>query len=274
MILVPLAIGWILGGIMTSNAGINNAIDDADLLYKDFKAVGDSLQSVEGALDMAKDRGKGKLLDNDAELTAALDALKLQAPNTDTLFKANMQYFSKDVQPKIVAFYQGVTDLYAKIKTHQRLAKGDERKAAPKPKNVGQYAAVLRVPSGDKASPYVEVVEVGAPICAGETKVNQEGCSADKPPEKFQVRTDPGGTWQILGFAKDAAGVGADAILFIGDNGVKSAFLSGAQEFVDTVGYRQRIREIDEQVRDLSQQRANVQNLLTLEKQKSKKFAL
>ena len=43
---------------MTTNAGINHAIDDADLLYKDFNTVGKSLQEVEAALDMAKDRGK------------------------------------------------------------------------------------------------------------------------------------------------------------------------------------------------------------------------
>jgi hypothetical protein len=183
-----------------------------------------------------------------------------------------MQYFSKDVQQKVFAFYQGVTNLYTKIKVHETRAKADERKQAPK--QLGQYAAVLRVPTGDKASPYVDLVEVGAPICQGETKVNQEGCPADKPPEKFQVRTDPSGTWQILGFAKDSTGVAADAILFLGDNAVKSAFMVGAKEFVDTVAYMQRIREIDEMVRDLSQQRANVQNVLTLEKQKSKKFAL
>ena len=88
------------------------------------------------------------------------------------------------------------------------------------------------------------------------------------------MRTDPTGSWQILPFAETGATVAKDVILMIGDNNVKNAFMVGAKEFVDTVGYMQRIREIDAQVRELSQQRADVQNALTLEKQKSKSFAL
>ncbi len=269
---VPLFVGLVVGDINNTNKGINNAIGDAELLFKDFTHVGQSLQKVEEALDTAKDRGKGQLVPHDKDLTAALEELKLEAPDTTVLFRANMQQMSKGTPEKVFQFYTRVTALYAKIANHKRLAKGDERKQVPK--QIGQYASVLRVPSDEKQSPYVEVVEVGAPICKGDTKISAEGCSAEKPPEKFQVRTDPAGTWQILNFAQSGAGVATDTILMIGDNNVKQAFLVGAKEFVDTVGYMQRIREIDAEVRDLSQLRSEVQNALTLEKQKSKSFAL
>jgi hypothetical protein len=272
MIAVPLFVGYVVGGINNTNSEINNAIDDAKILYDDFAKVGKSLQDVEAALDTAKDRGKGQLVPHDKELTQALEDLKLDAPDTTVLFAANMQHFSKGVPEKVFTFYTGVTSLYAKIKEHKRLAKGDERKQVPKQQ--GQYAVVLRVPTDAAQSPYVELVEVGAPVCTGDTKINPEGCPAEKPPEKFQVRNDPNGTWQILSFAKTGTGVAADAILMIGDSAVKSAFLIGAQEFVDTIGYMQRIRDIDAQVRELSQLRAEVQNALTLEKSNSKHFAL
>jgi hypothetical protein len=273
LVAVPLFVGYVVGGINNANNNINNAIDDAKLLYDDFTAVGKNLQDIEAALDAAKDRGKGQLFPHDKELTAALDAMKLQAPDTTKLFHANMQNMSPSVPEKVFSFYTGVTALYAKIENHKRIAKADERKQIEK-KEVGQYATVLRVPSDEKQSPYVELVEVGAPICKGDTKISAQGCDASKPPEKFQVRTDPTGSWQIVPFASTSTDVAKDVILMIGDNNVKNAFMVGAKEFVDTVGYMQRIREIDAQVRELSQQRADVQNALTLEKQKSKSFAL
>jgi hypothetical protein len=272
MIAVPLFVGYVVGGINNANNNINNSIDDAKLLYDDFSAVGKNLQDIEAALDTAKDRGKGQLFPHDKELTAALDAMKLQAPDTTKLFHANMQNMSPAVPEKVFAFYTGVTSLYAKIDNHKRIAKGDERKQAPK--EMGQYATVLRIPTDEKQAPYVELVEVGAPYCRGDKNPSQAGCTPDKPAEKFQVRTDPTGSWQIVPFANTSTEVAKDVILMIGDNNVKNAFMAGAKEFVDTVGYMQRIREIDAQVRDLSQLRAEVQNALTLEKQKSKSFAL
>ncbi len=272
IVLVPLFVGYVFGGINNTNGEIANAIDDAKLLYTDFSVVGKQLQEIEAALDLAKDRGKGQLAAHDKELTAALEAMKLQAPDTTVLFNANMQHFSKGVAVKVFMFYTGVESLYAKIATHKRFAKGDERKQIPKKQ--GQYAVVLRVPTAEGAMPYVEMVEVGAPICKGDTKINDNGCPAEQPPDKFQVRNDPGATWQILGFANTGAGVAADAILQIGESNVKTAFMVGAQEFVDTIGYMQRIRDIDAQVRELSQLRSEVQNALTLENQKSKPFAL
>jgi hypothetical protein len=272
MVLVPLFVGYVVGGIMNTNQGINSAIDDAAFLYKDFSDVGKSLQKIEEALDQAKDRGKGQLIPHDKELTAALEELKLQAPDTTVLFHANMSQMSKGTPEKIFTFYQRVTTLYAKIEAHKRLAKGDERKQVPKQQ--GQYAVVVRVPTGEGQQPYVDLVEVGAPICKGDTKISAEGCPAEKPPEKFQVRNDPSGTWQILPFVTSGAGVAADSILQLGDNPVKQAFMVGAKEFVDTIGYMQRIRDIDADVRDLSQLRSDVQNALTVEKQKSKSFAL
>jgi hypothetical protein len=272
MIAVPLFVGYVVGGINNANNNINNSIDDAKLLYDDFSAVGKNLQDIEQALDTAKDRGKGQLFPHDKELTAALDAMKLQAPDTTKLFHANMQNMSPAVPEKVFAFYTGVTSLYAKIENHKRIAKADERKQAPK--EMGQYATVLRIPTDEKQSPYVELVEVGAPYCKGEKSPSQNGCTPDKPAEKFQVRSDPTGAWQIVPFANTSTEVAKDVIIMIGDNNVKNAFMAGAKEFVDTVGYMQRIREIDAQVRDLSQLRAEVQNALTLEKQKSKSFAL
>jgi hypothetical protein len=272
LVVVPLFVGVVVGGINTTNSSLNANIDQASALFNNFTNVGKSLQTVEQTLDAAKDRGKGKLVPHDAALTAELEALKLEAPDPKTLFGVNMQNYSPGTADKVFTFYNGVTSLYGKIKEHVARSKTDERKQAPK--SFGQYATVLRIPTDEKQNPYVELVEVGAPYCKGDTKPSQEGCPPEKPAEKFQVRSDPTGAWQIVPFAQTSANVGKDTILLLGDNNVKDAFMVGAKEFVDTVAYMRRIQEIDAQVRDLSQQRADVQNALTLEKQKSKSFAL
>jgi hypothetical protein len=275
LIFAPLIVGYIGGGVLAGNKDWNTSVDHAKLLYDNFGVVGKSLTDLQSTLDAAKDRGKGDFLLGDKKLIDDLEALKLQAPDKTILFHASIRDLDAGEVEKIFKFYTDLTTLYAKVDEFKRAAKSDERKATPKP--MGNYAVVLRMPPADQkdAPPVAELVEVGAPICKGDTKINPNGCTETAPPEKFQVRNDPQSpAWQILTLAARPEGVAADAILYLSGSKVQTAFMVGADNFVDAVAYRKRITEIDTLTRELSETRGQIQTILNAEAQRGKRFAL
>jgi len=275
IVLAPLFVGYVFGGINSTNEAINQGIAGAKLLFDEFNVVGKSLTDVQNAFDAAKDRGKGQHVPFDKQLLADLDALKLTPPDTKILFATNYANIDGVVAEKTFRFYQGLTTLFAKIERHKQLSKLDDRKNVPKKE--GQYAVVLRVPAqqGDQPSlPFAEMVELGAPICAGDTKVSETGCGEANPPEKFQARTDPQGGWQILPWAKTGQTVTQDSIIVLGDSKVQTAFMVGPQQYVDTIGYMQRVQELDTMVRELSELRGELTTALNAVAQRGKRFSL
>jgi hypothetical protein len=272
LLLAPLFVGYVLGGIMVRNQQWNATVSDAKLLYQDFDVVGKGLIAVIEQLDIAKDRGGGKFKYPDPDLNTGLEALTLQAPDTTILFHSKIHNMDVAVVEKVFKFYQDLGLLYTKVEEHKRLSKADDRKNVPKQQ--GAYAVVLRLPKEGQADgiPLVEIVEVGAPICAGEAKINPQGCPAGSTVAQFQVRTDPAGTWQLLDFVtKDLK---ADGVIAFQPNRVQQAFMVGADNFLDAVGYQRRILEIDTLARELSESRAQLQTMLNAEAQRGTRFAL
>lgn len=280
LVLAPLIVGYISGGIMQANAQWNKTIDDATRLYDDFNAVGKSLLDLQELLNSARDRGGGQFKLHDAELTAAIEGMKLKAPDTNLLFHSNMYNMDPAVVSDVFGFYMDLTVLYQKVAEHIRLAKLDERK---RPDDyvvagfrAGAFAAVLRVPQDAKQPPYVEIVELGAPRCA-DGKTNPQGCPGE--PTGFQIRNEANGPWlQSIDFARNADQLAPDKIVMIANpdrsNDVIDAIIKGATPYLHDVGYRERLREIDEKVKELSETRARILSKLNLERNRGKRFTL
>lgn len=279
-----LLVGYIVGGMMRANQAYNKTVDDAAFLLEDFKAVGRGLQELQDTLYGA--RGKDdRFKPNDKDLTTALAGLvkaadgaqaKLRKPETGVLFKANISLMAPETSAKIFDFYQKMGELSDLVTEHQRLASRDSAKAVDK-KPLGAYAIVLRAPDaqgGQDVPPYAELVELGAPVCA-DGKLSQQGCAGI--PDKIQVRSDPTTAFSAsptMTVAKNKAGLGGDVVLQLGPTPVAQAFMVGAEAFVDTVGYLKRIDRIAELAKELGEQRAEIEKLLTAEKNRSKRFAL
>lgn len=273
IILAPLFLGWIFGGVNEKKKLSNETIRNAKALYGDFDTVGKGLNELLMILDEAKSRGRGEFALNDKKLIEALEALKLEKPNPNVLFATATGRLDSGLMQTTFQFYMDLIRLYEQVEDLKRAAKRDERKATPKQN--GAYAMVLRMPKPDEqgAFPSVEMVELGAPICKGDTKVNPNGCSPEAPPEKFQVRSDPQGPFaQILPWASKE--VAADSILMLGNTKVQSAFMVGADAFVDVVAYKKAITEIDTRARELAETGGKIKTGLNATAQDEPGFTL
>lgn len=278
--IVPLIVGYIFGGINHANNAWNKTVDDAGRVFTDFSNVGKSLQTVQDTLDQARDRGKGEVRFDDAELTDALINLKLQAPDPNLLFHSNMYNLEATVVAQLFGFYADLGVLYGKINTHVAYAKRDQKKTYRKNDAVakigsGNFGAVIRLPA-DKSPPAVELVEIVAPYCAGTP------APPECPPEQFAgftVRSVVDGQQAKIPWSKDPAALAADHLVLLKNDDANpkeiiDAIFAGAENFVDYYGFKARMAEIEESVKNLSETRKILQDKLNVEKNQSKRFAL
>lgn len=295
IVIAPLVVGYIFGGINTKNTTYNKMISDSKSLFADFQTVGKGLQSVQDALDMAKDRAKGKAVAwDDMKLVDDLAALKLQSIDPSLLFHSNLYNLDPAEVTAIFQYYSDLNMLNEKIANHIALTKATKKKAyrygvkldeKGEPRNI-QFGAILHLPSGDASKdklkvPYFEIVQLGYPKCSAEQK-------GDPPPEcsdipyAYKVNT----ALKQPAWSKDAqvakSGPLADntIILFGQDFNVDSNELAnallfeGGEHFVDAQAGSLRIGEITDMVKDLSERRAKLQTMLTTESQRQKRFSL
>ena len=75
LIVVPLILGFVLGGINYDRKRFNNTLDDSKAMTEEFKQIGKALESLNVAMLNAKDRGRGGFALWDKDLVAEVDAL-------------------------------------------------------------------------------------------------------------------------------------------------------------------------------------------------------
>jgi hypothetical protein len=272
LVVAPLAVGFIVGGISERNNVNNAGIDHAKVLYSDFEAVAKGVADVQNAFDSAKDRGMKPL---DKQLVADLDALKFAEFNKANLYQSDYTGIPAGLTAEVFTYYAEVTTLFDMVKRHKDIAKRDLQALAPKPPGAS-YGIVLRIPSGEKAPPpFAEVVELGLPFCGSDNKPSEQGCG-EALPEKFQVRTDPQGGFSNGGlpWANKGEKVAQDSIIAIGDSKVMSNLVGKPDEYLSFVGWNQRQTEILAQLEKVAAMRTGLQQKLTVLAQKGKSFAL
>lgn len=281
MLITPLVLGYVFGGINTKNGAWNKTVADAKRVFEDFKVVKTNLQKVQDALDLAKDKGKGKIKDMDTELATTLGELKLQRPDPALLYHSNLYNMPPDVVEQVYQFYGRLGDLFDKINTHIAATKADSKKAEYRMPNL-KFATIFHMPKTDGDGPkvpWIEVVELGDFKCVEGQPFSQVGCP-DGLPISFKARISPTGQWAKEAPVAKAAGVADNNIVYFGPdvgaepNEVMKIMFSGAEPWVDRAAYRKRIDEIVELTTALNETRAKLETTLNNESNRAKRFAL
>jgi hypothetical protein len=310
MILAPLVVGYIFGGINTKNAGYNKMIGDTKTLYGDFEAIGKGLQGAQDALDAARDRAGGKQIRwDDDKLVDDLAALKLQAIDPTVLFHSNLYNLDPAVVTSIYGYYMDLNLLNTEIAEYVAFEKGTKKKAyrfglklqqAQNPptdaSNNNQpvqvvLGAVVHIPKPDDANakvkfPYFELVQLGYPKCKKEDKDPSQCPEGTLPYSYKQTNMVTGIQWSkdaVVYNGKDNIGDGT-VLLFSQDvgaapadpnNNVETTVLGlGPEKWVDAQMGNAKLQKIIDDTKDLAERRAKMKSVLNSESQRTKRFSL
>lgn len=277
---IPLAIGFVIGGISYKNQEYNATISDATGLVEEIRTIGKPLQALTDTLLVAKERGAGRqgFLVGDKQLTADIETLALKPPDATPLLQSHLYNMDAKLVEDTLLFYSDLRQLYALVETHVKLSKGDEKKV-PKGSDVAKairqgarFGVIINVPKKEGDIPQAEVVEIGLPVCAGQTTPAPQGCgSAD--PAGFQYRPDMTNTaWGSKPWGKtfDPSHV----VMFDSSSAVTRAMLQGADSFFDELSYMKRIQDIESQTQALMERRKSIEDRLNRKATESKRFSL
>ena len=287
IILAPLVLGFILGGINNARSRYNATMRDAKDLQAEFQQLGKSLEGLNNVLLVAKERGGGgnSYAFADTQLVTDLESLNFTVPDADqlVLYHANLYNLEPKLVQDLLLFYSRVKTLSTKVKEHVRLSKDLASKLPPEARaKIGAdsaFAAVVKAPSAADAAkgarPTAELVQIGSPVCA-------DGKPAQACPEGqlsgFQVRADTTAPWMTRPLA--AGSDASDKVVFLRNGGVLKGLLEGSPRFLDELQYYQRISEIDALVSGgsgdggLIKERKDIEDRLNAVAQKSKAFAI
>ena len=251
IILAPLVLGFLLGGINNARSNYNGTLRDAKAVADEFQQLGKSLEGLNNVLLSARERGADQksFKVGDAKLVEDLEHLNFQVPDADQmiLYHKNLYLLDPKLTQDILVFYGRMKLLAQKVKEHTRLTKDMIAKLPPEARaKLGANSAfgiIVKVPTADEASkgarPQADLVQLGSPVC-GDGKPH-EAC-----PEGgltgFQVRSETNAPWALKPLAGSDA---SDKVLFLRPSGVLSGLLEGSPRFLDELQYIQRVGEID-----------------------------
>lgn len=287
LLLAPLVVGFLLGGINNARSQYNANLRDAAALTAEFNQLGQNLEGLSNVLLSAKERGPDQksYAFGDKQLLDELERANFTMADADQLILYHRNLYL--LEPKLVQdtlqFYSRMRVLSQKVKEHTRLTKDMLSKLAPEARTkLGAqtgFGAVVHLPSADEtakgARPTVDMVQLGLPICG-------DGKPAERCPDAptgFMVRTDTSAQWQPRPLASSETG--ADKLyLFAGRGNVLNSLLEGSPRFLDELQYYQRLGEIDALVAGvggeggLVKERRDIQDRLNAVAKKSKAFAI
>ncbi len=287
IVLAPLIVGFLLGGINHARSQYNRTLGDAQALTGEFRELGKSLESLNNVLLLGKERGgdgKSYAL-ADKQLVADLEALSFTVPDSDQLilFHSNLYLLEDKLVEDVLLFYSRLKTLSTKVKEHVRLTKDLLGKLPPEARaKLGadsQFGALIKVPTAEEAQrgarPSADIVLLGLPVC-GDGKPAQS--CPDNVVTGLQVRTDTTAPPSVKQLASGTETT--DRVIFLRRNGVLSSLLEGSARYLDELQYYQRLGEIDALVSGgtgdggLIADRAQIEERLNRVAQQGKAFAL
>ena len=122
------------------------------------------------------------------------------------------------------------------------------------------------MPKGDdpNAMPYIRLVQLGPPLCPGESKPRPEGCEGGAPPSRRLYRLDMAGNWgsKSLATAQGDAVSGSTLIPLSPDTKVFQQFVRGGESSVAEAAYSERVAAIEQKVLRLLELRARIDERL------------
>jgi hypothetical protein len=307
MILVPLILGFLLGGINGDRKVFNHTLGDAKSLDDEFTGMAKELESLNLVLGNAKDRGNGKYTVNDKQLIEDLGGIKFTYADSDKLivWDSYLYNMKPELRRDILQFYGKVKALSAKVKDHVRLSQASLDKQTPEAfKKLAPnypeaqvsslFGAVLRTPQTDPKTgqptpiqgcppgpnPCMEFVELGAWACADgspPTDLEKGTCADGKQVAGLKFRSSAEQTmWGTKAFALDpmVPVAQADHVVPVMLNDIWKSLLQGSPDFLDDAAYKTRIDEIDKMNDDVRKQRFDIEGRLKTFAGQSKALAL
>jgi hypothetical protein len=282
LILVPLILGFVLGGINYDRKRFNNTLDDSKAMTEEFKQIGKALESLNVALLNAKDRGRGGFALWDKDLVAEVDALNFAVIDEEKaiLYYANLYSLDRKLVSDLLKFYGRAKLLGQRLKDHQRLTKTSMQKlpdsVGAKMPDSGVFAVVIKAPAPEEAAkgalPTAELVQVGKPLCADGKVMPEAGCPGG-PPAGVQFRTDTAAAWAVKPLAANAGDL-ADKLVDVRQNRVWEALYKGSGKFLDELEYLQRLKEIEEMTTVLVKERKEIEDRLAAAASRSSRLAI
>jgi hypothetical protein len=111
------------------------------------------------------------------------------------------------------------------------------------------YGALIETPSAEDAAAgrpvTMKFVQLGAPVCAGESKPNPEGCGG-KALAGIQHRDDQLGGWKTDSLAPTGEeGEWGESVVLLAPSKTLEQIVKGADATVAEVSYDERIKAID-----------------------------
>ncbi len=281
MVILPLIAGVVLGKIASNAGQYNQVIEDAKPILADVKTVRKQLTELAAVLDQGK-KG-GKFVTADAALTKSLAAVKSVPTNDELVYKSSLYHLDPTISREIYTFYSDIHTLNAMLKQHVREANKESKiLQASVVKIQGfnpmAYGAILKLPSEENAAAgaqaMMRMVQLGGPICEGDTKPNPAGCGA-KAIVGFGHRDDETGAWRVGKIAAAGAEGVPDGTVVLLDPSSKTVkqIVVGGQATLAEIAYATRIEAIESKVKQLNDTGKKIQNVLNEKSNESTKFS-
>jgi len=280
MILLPLVAGMVVGKIGAGANQYNQVIADAKPIVKDVKVVRRGLTELAAVIEQGKQGGK--FIPGDDALSKSLAALEAIPTNDELVYKSSLYHLDSNISREIYTFYSDIHTLNALLKEHLRESKKESKilkDGAVKFKNFNPlgYGAVLQIPSAEDSAAGAPVtmrmVQLGGPICEGETRPNPAGCGG-KPFTGFAHRDDETAGWKVDKVpVPGAEAVPGDSVIML-DPTSKSVkqIIMGGQATLAEIAYAKRIEAIEAMVTQLNDTGKKIQKVLTEKSNESGKF--
>jgi hypothetical protein len=283
LIVVPLVLGFVLGGINYDRKRFNNTLEDAKALTEEFTQIGKSLEALNIAILNAKDRGKGGFALFDKDFVAEVDALNFTIVEDEKLivYQANLYSLDRKLVSDILIFYGRIKQLAQKMKDHQQATKRSLATTTPtvgeKVPGGGTFAVLVKAPTAEEAQkgalPTAELVQVGKPMCPDGKEMDPKAGCPQGPMAGIQFRGDTSAPWNVKGLPTGATDV-TDKLLDLRPNVVWSALYKGSAKFLDEAQYYQRLTEIEALTTDLVKDRKDIEDRLAAAAARTKRLAL
>jgi hypothetical protein len=288
--LLPLVLGIIIGKISASANVYNRTIVDSGRIVEDLRLISRSLVEFQQTLQVARERGPGgnAFLVNDTKLTEELDALELVQPNLQVVYHSFLYELPPEIVGDVLSFYNETTLLFEALKDHVDKSKADQKiiqdgqvklKKVQETHQQYRYAGLIDLPkaSDDDDSPQIATfrfVQLGAPICPGETRMSEEGCPPGAMPRGHGFRVSELGSWGTKGVTEvNGEFVKADSLIYLNPGTpVFEQMVKGGEPSVAEVAYMRRITELEEKLNNLIERRTVIEQRLNIKAQESKRF--
>jgi hypothetical protein len=271
--IVPLVVGLIIGQIAKDAKIYNETITKAAVVRDDVRALKKTVNEVQNALLLGKERG---FVANDRDLTAALEAVAFPEISLDKVYGTDLHRMDPALVSKVFEFYTLYSDLGPKVATHVKGAKNDEKamttgtEAAAKavapteeenkymtPDWPYRYGVYLYLPTQEEANKGVtfgaRLVEIGPPICEDRKASTTGKCPG--APLGYGFREAPRSElgWSLMEFGAPGENVPVKKLIPLTASASFDAIVKGGEPTAAELSYKRRVNELSEMITRLAE---------------------